>query len=123
MKKQILILASCAVAATLAGCISSPAGIAPSTVPITSEDSYTIVRRDVEGTDTGVFFFGLPLSRAASGYEAIKDAKDQAGADALINVTAENRYNYFMIFIGLWWEEVAIKGDAVRFKVGDTGTR
>ena len=123
MKKNILMLASLAIVATLAGCVSSPAGVASSTVPITSDDSYTIVRRDVEGTDTGVFFFGLPLSRAASGYEAIQDAKEQAGADALVNVTAENRYTYFMIFVGLWWEEVAIKGDAVRFKVGDAGTR
>jgi hypothetical protein len=116
MKRKLLWMVAGAIGIGLTGCMASPAGIAPSTVPITSADSYTIVRRDVEGTDTGVFLLGLPLTSAASGYDALLDAKEKSGADALINVTAENRYTYFLLL--LWWEEVSIKGDAIRFKMG-----
>lgn len=116
MKKTMLLTAVFAVGALLTGCVATPAGIAPSTMPITSADSYTVVQRDVEGTDTGVYLLGLPITSNASAYQALQDAKAKSGSDALINVTAENRYTYWMLLV--WWEEIAIKGDAIRFKVG-----
>jgi hypothetical protein len=98
----------------LSGCIAAPGGIAPSTVPITGKDSYTVVRRDAEGSDLCVRLLGIPLGPLASAYKALQKAKEKNNADALINVTAENRYRFFLL---VWTEEMVVTGDAIKFKV------
>lgn len=98
----------------LTGCFSSPAGIAASTVPITSKDSYTIVKRDAVGSDWRVILLGFPLG-PLSAHEALEDAKKQNKADALINVTGENRYKILLV-VGI--EEMIIEGDAIKFNAG-----
>ena len=99
----------------LSGCISAPGGIAPSTVPITAKDSYTVVRRDARGSDYGILLMGIPLGPSASAYKALEDAKKSNNADALINVTGENRYKYFLILVCI--EEMVIEGDAIKFRI------
>ncbi|OGV34216.1 MAG: hypothetical protein A2020_04325 [Lentisphaerae bacterium GWF2_45_14] len=97
----------------LTGCFSAPAGIAASTMPITSKDSYTIVRRNAEGSDWRVVLLGIPLG-PLSAHDALEDAKKQNNADALVNVTGENRYKFFLL---LWTEQMIIQGDAIKFRV------
>lgn len=99
----------------LSGCMSAPGGIAPSTVPITSKDSYTVVKRGALGTDTGVTFLGIPMGPAPSAYKALQDVKKSTGADALINVTGENKYRYFFFLVCV--QEMAVTGDAIKFQV------
>ena len=96
----------------LSGCFSAPAGIAPSTLPITSKDSYTIVKRDAVGSDWRILFLGIPLG-PLSAHDALEDAKKQNNADALINVTGENRYKFLLIIAT---EEMIIEGDAIKFR-------
>lgn len=116
MRKMLLVLLAVAAAAILPGCMSAPGGIAPSTVPITSKDSYTIIKRDAEGSSMGMTFLGIPMGPNASAYKALMDAKKRNNADALINVTAENRYKYFLILV--CFEEMVVTGDAIKFRVG-----
>lgn len=116
MRRLLFAVFAIMAAVLLPGCISSPGGIAPSTMPITSKDSYTIVRRNAEGSDMGILLLGLPLGPGASAYKALADAKKRNKADALINVTAENRYQYYLLFIT--FEQMVISGDAIKFRVG-----
>lgn len=99
----------------LSGCMSAPGGLSASTLPITSKDSYTVVRRDVEGTDSGVFFLGFPVSPLPSAYKALQNAKKDNKADGLINVYAENRYRYTLFLICV--QTMVVGGDAIRFQV------
>ncbi|OGV50337.1 MAG: hypothetical protein A2017_15325 [Lentisphaerae bacterium GWF2_44_16] len=99
----------------LSGCMSAPGGIAPSTIPITSKDSYTVIRREAEGSDFGVRLVGFPIGPLASAYKALQSAKEKNNADALINVTAENRYKFFLIVVCI--EEMVVTGDAIKFKI------
>lgn len=98
----------------LSGCMSAPGGIAPSTVPITGKDSYTVVRREAEGSDFCIRLLGIPLGPLASAYKALQSAKTKNNADALINVTAKNRYKFFVL---ICVEEMVVTGDAVKFKI------
>ncbi len=116
MKQMMMAVLAAMAAAVLSGCMSAPGGIAPSTVPITSNDSYTIIKRDAEGSDVGMTLLGIPIGPSASAYDALMDAKKRNNADALINVTAENRYKYFMILVCI--EEMVVTGDAIRFQAG-----
>jgi len=115
MKKVLFAVMAVTALALLPGCISAPGGIAPSTMPITAKDSYTVVRRNAEGSDMGMTFLGFPIGPTASAYKALQDAKKRHKADALINVTAENHYRYFLLLV--CFEEMAVTGDAIKFKV------
>lgn len=106
----------------LSGCMSAPGGIAASTVPITAKDTYTVVKRRALGTDTGVTLLGIPLGPAPSAYKALQDVKKRTGADALINVTGENKYRYFLFLVCV--QEMAVTGDAIKFQLsGEELTR
>ncbi len=116
MKKMIISAISGLGLLLAAGCMTAPGGIAPSTVPITAKDSYTIVRRNVEASDVCVFFLGIPLGPPPSLYQALQEAKKDNNADALINVTCANRYRYALFLF--CWQEMAISGDAIKFQIG-----
>lgn len=97
----------------LTGCVSSPAGLAPSTIPITSKDRYVVVKRNISECSSTTYLFGfLPLGFAPSAYDLIQDVKDKYNADGLINVAAENRYNFFLI---VTVEKTIISGDVIKF--------
>lgn len=97
----------------LNGCWTDPGPVAASTIPITSEDSYTVLAREVTGTDYGLQLLTFPLWTAST-YDAIMDAREFADADALINVTSEN-HNYCLIFFTIQKREVT--GDAIKVKL------
>ncbi len=114
MFKKIIKLYSAIVAAGLiAGCTTGPGGLAPSTIPITSNDTYTIIKHDAEGVDTAYSVLFIPVTPSCSAYQALMDAKEETGADALINVTAENKSVYIFI---VNWQKIKIHGDAIKFQ-------
>ena len=101
----------------LSGCVTSPGGIAPSTVPITSKDTYTITKTDAAASDGTVTICGIPL-KPCSAYDALLTAKENYGADALINVTLENK-SYWITGIPLiTYSKITIRGDAIKFNRG-----
>lgn len=112
-KKAAKWLAVTMLAGLLAGCVTSPGGIAPSTIPITANDSYTIIKHDAVGVDTAFSILFIPITPPCSAYQALTDAKEETGADALINVTGENKSVYLFI---VNWQKVKIHGDAIKFQ-------
>ncbi len=102
---------------TMSGCISYPGGMAPASIPITAQDSYTIVRRNVTGSDSSATLFGIiPLAPLPSTQQALEDAKQKCNADALINISVETEYNFAFLFI--WFQEIKVTGDAISFTEG-----
>ncbi|MDD3118855.1 MAG: hypothetical protein PHQ27_06735 [Victivallales bacterium] len=115
--KKITLAALSGLTALLSGCIATPGGLAPSSIPITANDSYTIVRRNVESSSTGVSLFGaIPLGPGPSAYRALMAAKEDNHADGLINVTAENRHYYYLLLIT--YDKIVVSGDAIKFQIG-----
>ena len=114
MKKLSWVIGTVLAAWMLPGCMSTPGGIAPSSIPITSKDSYTIVQRNAEGSSLGINLLGvIPLGPGASAYDALMDAKKEYHADGLINITAENRYRFYLLFVT--FDEMIVSGDAIKF--------
>lgn len=99
------------------GCMTSPGGIAPSTKPITSKDTYTIIKTDASASDGAVVLFGIPL-KTCSAYDALQTAKQSYGADALINVTLENKSYWITILPIVTYSKISIRGDAIKFNRG-----
>ncbi len=99
------------------GCVTSPGGIAPSTVPITSKDSYTIIKTDASASDGTLVLCGIPL-KPCSAYDALQTAKQGYGADALINVTLENKSYWITILPLITYSKISIRGDAIKFNRG-----
>jgi len=95
----------------LTGCVT-PGGLAPSTMPITANDNYTIVKHDASGTDTAMSILFIPIN-PCSAYNALQIAKEDNGADALINVTAKNK-SFSLIVMS--WEWITVYGDAIKFQ-------
>jgi hypothetical protein len=95
-----------------AGC-TSPGGLAPSTMPITGKDSYTVIQREAYAVDSSVAILMIFPVTTCSAYDAMQKAKAKYKADALINVTAENIYNpYFFYSV----QKIVVRGDAIKFK-------
>ena len=87
---KMTVLLAPLLALCLSGCWTDPGTLAASTIPITNDDSYTVLAKEVTGTDYGFLLLTFPLWTAST-YDAIQDAKEFSGADGLINVTAENQ--------------------------------
>lgn len=111
--KLSILISTILVTIFCSGCAALPGGIAASTVPITSNDTYTITKRNALGSDWGISILGLPII-PCRGYKALQDAKRDNAADALINVTGENKYIY-LFFIN--WERMEVRGDAIKFQL------
>jgi hypothetical protein len=101
----------------LSGCVTSPGGIAPSTVPITSKDTYTITKTDAAASDGTVTLCGIPL-KPCGAYDALLTAKESYGADAFINVTLENKSYWITILPLITYDKITIRGDAIKFNRG-----
>jgi len=107
-------LAACTL---LQGCVTSPGGIAPSTMPITSKDTYTIIKTDASVSDGALAILGIPL-KTRSAYDALVTAKRSYGADALVNVTLENKSYWITILPIVTYSKISIRGDAIKFNRG-----
>jgi hypothetical protein len=112
-----VILTASAFCILLSGCVTSPGGIAPSTIPITSRDTYTITKTDAAASDGAVTICGIPL-KTCSAYDALLTAKENYGADAIINVTLENKSYWITGLPIITYSKITIRGDAIKFNRG-----
>jgi hypothetical protein len=95
-------------------CMIMPAGIAPSTTPITANDTYTELGK-ASGSAWGVNILGLPLAEMGTVTKAVERAKADTGADALIDVGVEQQV-YQLFFITIF--RTYVEGTAVKIKRG-----
>ncbi len=111
-KKIICAVSLAGLICMLAGC-TSPGGLAPSTMPISSKDSYTLIQQNAYAVDSSVAILMIFPVTTCSAYDAMQKAKAKYKADALINVPAENIYNpYFFYSV----QKIVVRGDAIKFK-------
>lgn len=95
----------------LAGCTHFPGGLAPSSTPLEGR-KYTVLGQ-TEGTDNYVLLFGiLPVTGANTIRRAMDRACAKGSGDALIDVTVESHYEYWILF-SLY--VTTVEGTAIRF--------
>jgi len=100
------------------GCVTMPAGLTSSSIPITSKDSYTVIGA-VSASDAALGLFNFAIY-PYSAYDALQKAKAKAGADGLINITCENKTYWLTLILGpiITWNKITVTGDAIKFKRG-----
>ena len=95
-----------------AGCACMPGGIASSNTPLHAKPYTTI--GETEGSDSQYAILGLiPITSVNSLKEAVKKAKGNVGADALIDITVDCYIQWWVLFTRTV-TEVSAKG--IRFK-------
>jgi hypothetical protein len=101
------------------GCVQMGAGVSGSSRPITARDSYVVVDEEASGTSTALGLMGLQLW-PTSAYNAIQDAKEDSGGDALINMTGDNKVYYLIppLFTIITIHQMEIEGKAIKFQRG-----
>ena len=100
------------VAVFIAGCVMAPGGVAPSTTPIEGR-KYTELGRVVE-TDSRIYLFGfIPITGANYIRDAVNEAVESRGGDAMINVTVES---YFQWWVVLTRFVTRVDGEVIRFE-------
>ncbi len=98
----------------LAGCITSPGGIAPSNVPLDGRE-YTILGK-AQGTDSAIRLFGfIPVSGSNDIRTAMHAAIHEANGDALIEITVEAYMQWWILFTR---HATRVRGTAIRFEGG-----
>jgi hypothetical protein len=99
------------------GCTQMGAGMTSSTLPITARDTYQKMG-PASGSTWSIGFFNIPMI-PYNAYNAIQKAKKSAGADGLINVTAENKvYWVTIIYPLITYHKIQVTGDAIKFARG-----
>lgn len=98
MKKIIGLGAALVAAAMITGCTTSPQNFVHASKPV-EQGKYTVLGKEVEGTDTQVSVLGFGISRPGSPQRrAYKTALSKAaGADALVEMAVDYQT------INLWW--------------------
>ncbi len=106
-------LAPAALAALLlAGCAHFPGGISDSTTPINNRKYVKLGR--VAKTDSYVLLLGiLPVTGSNTIREAVDAAIRSRGADALIDVTVESYFQWWILFTR---HVTRVEGEAIRFQ-------
>ena len=105
-------LAAAFAAVLLAGCAHVPGGITDSTTPIDGRKYVRLGR--VSRTDSHILLLGiLPISGANNTRDAVNAANRSKGADALIEVTVESYFQYWILFTRL---ATRVEGEAIRFQ-------
>ncbi|MFZ2658091.1 MAG: hypothetical protein WAX69_24375 [Victivallales bacterium] len=89
-------------------------GISPSTTPITSEDSYTVIGH-VTGRSTGAIWFFIPTMPDTPSKNARDNAIASKGADGLIEVTEEYT-SFSLLLVTFVW--TTVEGTAIKIKRG-----
>jgi hypothetical protein len=93
---------------------TSVVGISPSTTPITSDDSYTVIGR-TKGTSTGIIWFFIPTMPDSPSKDARDNAIASRQADGLFEVTEEYTTLSFLLVTFVW---TTVEGTAVKIKRG-----
>ena len=100
------------VAGIMAGCATSPGGIAASTTPLEGR-KYRNMGKSF-GTDSRVYLLGfLPLTGENSIRDAIEESVDARNGDAMINVTVEFYSQWWILFTRF---TTRVEGDVIRFE-------
>ena len=95
-----------------AGCASIPGGISASDTPLHAKP-YTVIG-ETEGSDSQYAILGIiPVTTVNSLRRAVKNAKGNVGADALIDITVDCNIQWWVLFTRTV-TEVYAKG--IRFK-------
>ncbi|MEI8248279.1 MAG: hypothetical protein WCI51_20760 [Lentisphaerota bacterium] len=113
MKKYTLTLsfmALCFVLICSSGCNSAGTGVAPSTMPITTDDTYSVIG-PAQGRSFAVILYILPVSEKKPAGLARDRAIASSGGNALIECT-ETYNQCCLIFVTLIW--TTCDGTAVR---------
>lgn len=111
--KTALMGLSAAVLLAVSAC-SACVGIAPSTTPITENDSYVRVGK-AKGTSSGMVWLFIPAYPDNQSELARNDAIQSSGGDALIEVTEEYSFTTFLLFT---YVKTTVQGTAVKIKRG-----
>jgi len=110
-KREMALLFLAVMIAALAGCVTTSAGIAPSTTPLPPDRPYTVGQESVRGSAWGFILLGLPIT----GPQPTKTARDRAlaknNADALIDCAADTRVYQFILFAVM---RTTVEGKAVK---------
>ena len=106
-------LAAAALAVACSGCMQYPGGITDITLPLGPGETYTVIG-DAEGHAIGVSVLGIPMSSGCT-QEALKDALEKSGGDALIQCSAE--YIYIPLFF-VTIMDTRVRGIAVKINKG-----
>jgi hypothetical protein len=114
MNKICLISIAVGVLAITGGC-TSLVSVAPSTVPITANDTYTKLGR-ATGTSQSIIILGLfPFGSLTPSRAARNEAIESKRANALIEVTESFRLLNLLIVQYRW---TTVEGTAIQFEQG-----
>lgn len=106
----IVLLGACLV--FFAGCAHYPGGISASSTPLEGR-KYSVLGRTT-ATDSRISLLGiLPVTPANTTRNAVDEAAMKAGGDALIDVTVESYYQYWILFSR---DTIRVDGMAIRFE-------
>ena len=109
-------LAILALALSWVGCSSGSNTC--STLPISSKDTYIIIKKEASGNSWCVGLLGFPVIMAPDLYTALQDAKESNGADGLINVSVSSVVHMYLPPFTV--NEIEINGDAIKFTRSST---
>lgn len=107
-------LGLCAMALLATTACSTCVGIAPSTTPITENDSYVTIGK-AKGTCSGYIWLFIPTYPDNQSEIARNDALKSSGGDALIEVTEEYKFTTFLLFTKV---KTTVEGTAIKIKRG-----
>lgn len=114
MKFLFLLVALSVFVLIFASCANKAVGIAPSTTPITSHDSYVVIG-PAEGTAYGMSILGIPFFESDQAGLARDRAIESSGADALIEV-AEDFTSFNLLLFAVFTTDC--EGTAVKINKG-----
>ena len=107
----IVLLVVCA-GLLMAGCVSMPGGYAASSEPINGR-RYRVMGR-ATGTDSRIYFLGfLPVTGPNSAADAIEDCIEERSGDAMIKVSVDFYYQWWIIFTRY---TTRVEGDVIRWE-------
>ena len=107
MKKIALMFLISCMGVLLSGCQTAPGGVAASTLPLTSKDSYVVLQKDVEGNSWCFAPIGIELWPCSPNL-ALQDAKIKNNCDGLINVQLNTTVFLFL------YKCYHMSGDAIK---------
>lgn len=111
MKKSALLVCGALALATGLGCLRVPVSVTASTTPLEGR-SYAVLG-ETSGSVTQNHILGIiPVNKATQLKEAMELARQKAGADALIDVTADYYVKDFVLFTAHTTE---VHGKAIKF--------
>lgn len=111
MSRRLLALVLLSTLVAIGGCVRTPGGVAPSTIPL-APGGYTVLG-PVKASDCKVDLLGLiPVSGGNRLDQAIEKAKRKRDADALIEILIDRDTKYFVL-----WSQVCTVVRAIAVRV------